>query len=164
VGMSASFSVLYVLDVLHGSALDYGLLTLAQTVTSALVYLPIALLADRAGRSSRWPYVAATYGMFAAFPAVLALVPSAAYLIPAFIVAGLRELGEPARKALIVDLAEGESRGSLIGAYFLTVGMVTFPASLVGGWLWEASPTRPFIVGAAVTTLGMLWFLWRGPR
>jgi MFS family permease len=163
-GMSTSFVVLYVVDVLHGSALDYGLLTTAQTVTSALVYLPVALLADRAGRSGRWPFVAATYVMFAAFPALLALLPSAAWLIPAFIVAGLRELGEPVRKALIVDLAEGDSRGSTIGAYFMTVGMVTFPASFLGGWLWETSPALPFVVGAGVTTLGLLWFLWRGPR
>jgi MFS family permease len=163
-GMSTSFVVLYVIDVLQGSALDYGLLTMAQTVTSAVVYLPIALLADRAGRSSRWPFVAATYGLFAAFPALLGVVPSAGYLVPVFVVAGLRELGEPARKALIVDLTEGERRGSLIGAYFMTVGMVTFPAAFIGGWLWEVAPALPFTVGAAVTALGLVWFLWRGPK
>jgi MFS family permease len=162
-GMSASFIVLYVMDVLLGTAVDFGLLTTIQVLASAVSYIPIAKLADRAGQSSRWPFVAATYVMFASFPLALALIPSARWLVPVFVVAGLRELGEPARKALIVDLADEQSRGSVIGAYYTLLGAVVFPSSLLGGLLWEWTPRAPLLIGAAITALGIAWLLWHRP-
>ena len=81
-----------------------------------------------------------------------------------FVIAGLRHTGEPARKALIVDLAEGSNRGSVIGVYYSVLGAIVFPASFLGGWFWERLPIAPFIAGASVTGLGLAWFLWRGPK
>lgn len=46
-----------------------------------------------------------TFGFFALFPLAVALSPGPGWLAGAFVIAGLRETGEPARKALIVDLA-----------------------------------------------------------
>ena len=163
-GISSAFVVLYVMNVLAGSALGFGLLTSLQGLVTVTSYIPISKLADRSGTSGRWPFVATTYGMFAAFPLLLALSPSGGWLIAAFVVAGLRELGEPARKALIIDLAKGESRGSTIGAYYTILGAVVFPSAFLGGWLWEQAPTAPFLVGAGVTALGIVWFLWQGPK
>ena len=162
-GMSSAFVVLYVMNVLEGSALGFGFLTSLQGLVTVTSYIPISKLADRGGTSGRWPFVATTYTMFAAFPLLLALSPSASWLIAAFIVAGLRELGEPARKALIIDLANGESRGSTIGAYYTILGAVVFPSAFLGGWLWEQAPTAPFLVGAGITALGIVWFLWQRP-
>ena len=162
-GMSGAFVVLYVMNVLEGSALDFGFLTSLQGLVTVTSYVPISKLADRGGTSGRWPFVATTYLMFAAFPLLLALGPNTSWLIAAFVVAGLRELGEPARKALIIDLAEGESRGSTIGAYYTILGAVVFPSAFLGGWLWEQAPTAPFLVGAGITALGLAWFLWQRP-
>jgi MFS family permease len=163
-GMGASFIVLYALNVLKGSALTYGFLQSLQTLVTASLVLPAAKIADRAGQASRWPFVAATFVFSVLLPIAVIAAPSAAWLAVAFIVFGLREVGDTVRKALIVDLAEEKRRGSVIGLYFMIIGAVAFPAPLIGGWLWERSPVAPFIAGASVTTLGLLWFLWRVPR
>ena len=69
--------------------------------------------------------------------------------------AGLRELGEPARKAMIMDLADAAQRGRMVGAYYFTRGLVIMPASLIGGLLWTLSPHTPFFVAAGVCLLGV---------
>ena len=131
---------------------------------SASLVLPAAKLSDRTGQSSRWPFVAATFLLSVLLPIAVIAAPSTIWLAVAFTVFGLREVGDMVRKALIVDLAEGRRRGSVIGLYFTIIGAVVFPAPLIGGWLWEWSPVAPFVVGASVTTLGLIWFLWRVPR
>ena len=164
-GMSAMFVVLYVVDVLGGSALDFGLLTSLQMLTFALLALPMAKLSDRGGPRTRRPVVAATYLLFAAFPLALAIIPTARWLVPVFVIGGLRHVGEPTRKALIVDLAEGPDRGRLIGMYHTLRGAVVLPAAFIGGWLWEWMPAAPFLVGSGISALGLLWFiLFKGSR
>ncbi|MFQ6098555.1 MAG: hypothetical protein ACE5O2_12585, partial [Armatimonadota bacterium] len=69
-----------------------------------------------------------------------------------------------ARKALIVDLAEGDNRGKAIGAYYSFLGAIVFPASLLGDWLWEAAPAAPFVLGGAVTGLGLVPLLLVRPK
>jgi len=169
-GMSAMFVVLYVVDVLGGSELDFGLLTSLQMLVFALLALPAAKLSDRAGPRTRRPVVALTFLLFAAFPLVLAIIPTAGWLVPVFVVGGLRHVGEPTRKALIVDLADGPDRGRLIGMYHTLRGAVVLPAAFIGGWLWEWTPAAPFLVGSGISTLGLLWFVlfsdprWRSAR
>ncbi len=163
-GMSGVFVVLYVLNVLGGTAVQFGLLTSVQILTTTLLVLPVSKLADRCGEASRRPYVAMAFFFYAAFPVTLVLIPSAAWLPLAFVVAGLHEVGEPARKALVVDLAQGDHSGSVIGAYHLIRGALIFPAAFCGGLLWERAPTAPFLVGAGITLLGLLWFLGRSPH
>ncbi len=77
--------------------------------------------------------------------------------------AGLRETGEPARKALIVDLASAGARGRAVGLYYLIRGLAVFPASLVGGWLWTINPRLPFYAAFAVGVAGFLVHARWGP-
>jgi hypothetical protein len=79
-------------------------------------------------------------------------------LVTAFIAAGLREVGEPARKALIVDLAPASARARTVGLYYLIRGLVVFPASLLGGWLWNVGKTLPFYVAFFIGVAGCLWY------
>jgi hypothetical protein len=66
----------------------------------------------------------------------------------AFVVGGLREIGEPARKALIVDLAQPHLRARSVGLYYLVRSLAIAPAAFVGGVLWKVSPGLPFYVAA----------------
>ena len=66
-------------------------------IAATLVYLPLAKMSDRMNRK---PFVLLTFAFFALFPLILARAPGAAWLAIAFVVAGLRETGEPARKAI----------------------------------------------------------------
>ena len=147
--------ILYVMNELHFSALDFGILTSIQYAVSVLVYIPIAKMSDRMNRK---PFVLLTFAFFVAFPLMLINAHSFPMLVAAFVLAGLREIGEPARKALIVDLATQSMIGRSVGMYYLTRGIGVFPAALVGGWLWTLHPAAPFYTAGAVGLLGLLLY------
>jgi MFS family permease len=149
------FVVLYALDHIHASPIRYGAWIGLQTAVSIGSYFPGAWLADRFGRK---PPVIFTFVMFALFPLLVGLADSAAALTVAFVAAGLRELGEPARKALIVDSAPEGARGATVGAYYLARSVMILPAGVVGGLLWARDPHAPFWIAAAVGLVGVVYF------
>jgi MFS family permease len=159
-GIPKVFILLFVIDVLGGTAVEFGGLTSVQMTVATLVYIPVARLSDRLNRK---PFVLLTFAFFALFPLVLATARGAAWLTAAFVVAGLRETGEPARKALIVDLAAVEARGRAVGLYYLLRGLAVFPAPLVGGWLWTIDRRLPFYAAFAVGVAGFLVHARWGP-
>ncbi|HEV2856101.1 MAG TPA: MFS transporter [Thermoanaerobaculia bacterium] len=159
-GIPKVFILLFVIDVLGGTAVEFGGLTSVQMIAATLVYLPVARLSDRMNRK---PFVLLTFAFFALFPLALALSRGTLWLTIAFIVAGLRETGEPARKALIVDLASAGARGRAVGLYYLIRGLAVFPASLVGGWLWTIDRRLPFYAAFAVGVAGFLVHALWGP-
>jgi MFS family permease len=159
-GIPKVFIVLYVMDVLGAGATRFGWLTSLQMITATLVYIPLARMSDRMDRK---PFVLLTFGFFALYPLALALTADAAWLVPAFVVGGLRETGEPARKAMILDLAPAHARGRSVGVYYLVRGLAVFPASLVGGWLWTLDRRWPLYVAFAVGVAGCVVYALRGP-
>jgi len=154
-GMVDVFLVLYALDVVGIGAPRFGLLVAAQMTTAILCYLPISHLADRRRRK---PFVIATFLAFAAFPFAVVSSHSFAGLLAAFVVGGLRELGEPARKALIVDLVRPEVRGRGIGLYYLIRSLAITPAATLGGLLWGLSPSLPFVLAGLLGLSGTAIF------
>ena len=76
----------------------------------------------------------------------------------AFVVGGLREIGEPARKALILDLVRPDVRARGVGFYYLLRSLAIAPAALIGGFLWKVSPTMPFLLAGAIGGVGLLLF------
>jgi predicted MFS family arabinose efflux permease len=102
--------------------------------------------------------VIATFVAFALFPLAVIAAHSFAWLVLAFIIGGLREVGEPARKALIVDLAEPSHRARAVGLYYLCRSLAIAPAAFVGGLLWRVGPTVPFLVAAAMGAIGVVVF------
>jgi len=159
-GLHMFFVPLYVLNVLERGYVEMGSLLSLMTATSVIMYIPAAKLADRTGQGSRRPIVGTTFLFFAAFPLALVLAPSAIWLIGVFVIAGLREFGEPARKALIMDLAGGgDGLGRRIGAYYMARGIAVFPAAFLGGLLWGWKPEAPFVIGGLVSAAGLVWFV-----
>lgn len=157
------FIPLYILNVLGRGYVEWGSLQAVVAATSIVMYIPAAKLADRRGRSSRRPFVTATFLFFSVFPLVLVLAPSATvWLVPVFIIGGLREFGEPARKALIMDLAGRPGRGRQIGAYNMVRGIAVSLSPLVGGLLYGRNPVVPFVLGGLISGLGLLWFALEG--
>jgi MFS family permease len=154
-GLADVFVVLYVTQVLSLSAAQYGVLVAIQMTTSMLVYLPAGRIADRIGRK---PFVIVTFICFALFPLSIVLASSFASLVAAFIIGGLREIGEPSRKALIVDFAEPQLRARTVGLYYLIRGLTITPAAAIGGLLWQVAPTTPFIAAGIIGMLGVIVF------
>jgi MFS family permease len=154
-GLVDVFLVLYVTNIVRVSVTAFGTLIAVEMITSILVYIPAARIADRIGRK---PFVIATFVAFSVFPVAVLLSRSFAALAVAFVVGGLREIGEPARKALIVDLATPHLRARSVGLYYLVRSLCVAPAAFVGGMLWELSPSIPFIVAGIMGTIGTLLF------
>ncbi len=154
-GIGEVFVVLYATQIVGVSATVFGLLIGLAMATSIAVYIPVARIADARGRA---PWITATYSFFAIFPLVLGLSTTPAMLTLAFICMGLREIGEPPRKALLVDLARPERKSVDVGAYYFTRGLAVFPASIVGGALWRLSPHLTFFAAAFVALIGTLIF------
>jgi MFS family permease len=150
------FVVIYATNVIGITSVQFGVLVGIQMATSIAAYLPAARLADRYGRK---PFVVATFLCFSIFPLAVVLSHSLAALVFAFVVGGLRETGEPARKAMIVDLADQTRRGRTVGLYYLTRSLSITPASVVGGLLWKINPVIPFFVAGAIGLIGTLIFV-----
>src|SRR5438477_340207 len=151
----AVFLVLYCIDVVGISAPAYGILIGVQAVTAIVSYLPVARLADRIGRK---PFVIATFVAFAAFPVAVVLAHDFMTLLVAFVVGGLREVGEPARKAMIVDLVRPSLRARSIGLYYLVRSLTVAPAAFIGGVLWKVTPDLPFWLAGAIGLIGVAVF------
>jgi MFS family permease len=154
-GMAEIFIVLYVTNITGLSLPQYGALVAVQMVTAILVYIPAAKVADRVGRK---PFVIATFICFALFPVAVVLAQSFATLVLAFIVGGLREIGEPSRKAMIVDFAEPHLRARTVGLYYLVRSLTITPAAAIGGLLWKFEPQAPFITAGLIGIIGTIVF------
>jgi MFS family permease len=152
-----AFVILWAMN--HGgvSAEQFGVLIGIEMVTAMLCYIPVAHLADKHGQR---PFVLATFVFFTLFPVTLLWADNFAWLAVAFIVRGLKEFGEPARKALIIAQAPPELRARTYGAYYLIRDCIVTTGSFLGAWLWSISPQANFIGAAICGVAGVAWY-WR---
>ncbi len=139
------------------SARQFGVLMAIEMATAMLCYIPVAHLADKYGRR---PFVLATFLFFTAFPVTLLWAGNFNWLALAFVVRGLKEFGEPSRKALIISQASPELRARTYGAYYLIRDCVVTTGSFLGAWLWRLSPHANFLGAALCGALGTVWFWW----
>ncbi len=154
-GMADIFVVLYVTNVSRVTLPEYGALIATQLTASILVYVPSGKLAERVGRK---PLVVATFLCFAFYPVAVILAHNFAGLVIAFIVGGLREIGEPSRKAMIVGFAQQQLRARTVGLYYLVRSLSITPASVIGGLLWKVRPETPFVAAGVIGLLGTVLF------
>ena len=146
--------------LLHGiTALQFGVLTAIEMTTAALIYLPVARLADRGAKK---PFVVITFLFFTAFPLVLLFSRSFPMLVVAFVLRGLKEFGEPTRKAMILDLAPADARAATFGLYYLIRDVIVALAAFGGAWLWSMAPIVNLLAATACGALGTLWFVAYG--
>jgi len=139
--------------------LQFGLLTSIEMATAMLVYVPVAYFADRTRKK---PFVLMTFIFFTAFPLVLLFSRSFAALAVAFTVRGLKEFGEPTRKALIMDLAPEDRKAATFGVYYLVRDVVVSAAAFGGALLWMLGPEVNLLTAFAFGAAGTVWFAWRG--
>ncbi len=97
-----AFVILWAMNHAGVNAQQFGVLVACEMVTAMICYIPVAHLADKHGRR---PFVLVTFLFFTLFPVTLLWANSFGWLALAFVVRGLKEFGEPARKALIIGEA-----------------------------------------------------------
>jgi MFS family permease len=154
-----AFVVIWAMKNIGISAIQFGLLTTVEMVTAMLIYIPIAYYADKHVKK---PFVVITFGFFTAFPLMLLFSHSLGWLIIAFIVRGLKEFGEPTRKALIMDLAPEGKKASMFGLYYLLRDVIVSIAAFSGALLWNVSPTTNFLTASAFGIIGTIFFGIKG--
>ena len=138
---------------------QFGLLTATEMATAVLVYIPVAWLADRGNKK---PFVAVTFVFFTMFPLALLYSQSFWPLFGAFVLRGLKEFGEPTRKALIMDLAPEGRKAAMFGLYYLMRDTIVSVAAFGGAGLWLISPSVNFLTAFGFGVAGTAWFVWRG--
>ncbi len=140
------------------SAFQFGVLTGVEMLTALLVYIPVAYFADK---SAKKPFVVATFVFFTFFPLALLFCHSFLLLVFAFILRGLKEFGEPTRKALIMDLAPEGRKAAMFGLYYLMRDVVVSLPAFGGAFLWQLGPAVNFLTAFAFGVLGAAFFaIW----
>lgn len=155
-------------------AQNIGVVLLAIPLVYALfnfVYasasVPLGALSDRIGREKvimlGWIAYALAYFGFAFANATYQV-----WLLFAFY--GLYyATTEGVAKAFVADMVSPEHRGRAYGIYNTAIGLVTLPASLIAGLLWDRiSPAAPFYFGAILSLCACvalaLFLIFNKPR
>ncbi len=141
-------------------------LLLGFNVVYAVVSTPAGSLADR---MSRKKLVAAGWGMYALVYLGFAVADTSMHVTVLYLMYGVYHgLVAGVAKALVADLVPGERRATAYGGYAAVTGLVSLPASLIAGLLWEGvfswkgfGPAAPFFFGAGTAALAaVLLLLW----
>ena len=163
------FAVLYVVGVLARTNQEAGFLLALTSFTALLTYIPVGKMVDRA--PSPKPFIGLTFFLFALFPLNLVILPRVlpalgvsmmAALSLVFILNGLREIGEPARKSLIAGGFPPELRARAVGLYWGLRSFAFCPAPLISYFLWSyLGPENTFLIGGILGMTGTVWFWFR---
>lgn len=137
----------------HISGFEFGILTAIEMTVALLIYIPVALLADK---GSKKPYVLITFGFFTAFPIFMLISKSFGMLVIAFIVRGLKEFGEPTRKTMIMELAPEGYKAATFGVYYFVRDVIVSISAVLGAYLWQIKPEINLITATAFGLIGML--------
>jgi MFS family permease len=175
-----SFSALYVYSLLTTelgwaaprAAAMVGVLIVVTNLTALATYIPVAKWVDSA--PSPKPFIGLTFLLFAIFPICLVLLPRAALwagapvmvgLFAAYAIYGLREIGEPARKALISGGFAPGVRARGVGLYWGLRSFAFCPAPLAAAYLWNSiGPEPTFLIGGGIGLIGTVWYALAGRR
>lgn len=152
-----AFVVIWCIKRVGATPVQFGWLTALEMCSAILIYIPVAWLVEK--NKTKKPYIAITFAFFSAFPLVLMFSDSLSMLVFAFIIRGLKEFGEPARKALILDLAPEANKALTYGAYYFARDTVVAAGAFAGGLLWLVSPRLNFICAFVFGLAGTAYFL-----
>lgn len=150
-----AFMVIWAVKINGLTPFQFSILTVVEMVTAILVYIPVAYMADKYGKK---PFVLITFGFFTFFPLILYYSRSFWMFVLAFIIRGLKEFGEPTRKALIMDLAPEDAKARTFGIYYFIRDVIVSLAALSSAFLWNVSPRTNFMTAFAFGVIGMIVF------
>jgi MFS family permease len=142
---------------------------LAFNAVYALTAVPAGAVADRIPRKrvlvAGWTAYALVYVGFA-------LAQSAAHVVALFVMYGAYHgLAAGSAKALVTDLVDASLRGTAFGTYHAVIGLMSLPASVLAGVLWEGwgswpglGPSAPFALGAGLAGVAVILLLATVPE
>jgi MFS family permease len=129
-------------------------------VVFVLTAIPAGNLSDRLGRR---PVIMASFTVFILACAIMALAGHLAILAVGFALFGLyKGTSEGVFKAYVTDVVPPDLKGTALGAFHTSVGLVLLPGGMVAGLLWDSvGHWSTFVYGMAMSlvALAMLFFL-----
>jgi MFS family permease len=156
--MSFSFLSVYMQDIARLSIGQIGLMNSIFGVAMMAVMIPAGWLADKAGErvniAISFLFLSASIGMIAIFPPGS---PAWMYGV-GWTIAGIGVgLATPAYQSLISKAVPKRLRGVAFGLFSTSLGLVSLPAPMIGGYLWENfSPQFPFILTAVASLFSII--------
>lgn len=153
------FVVIWCINIVNVSPVQFGYLTAIEMLTAAVIYIPVASFSDRFERK---PFVILTFIFFTIFPFFLYYSRSYLLLIFAFIIRGLKEFGEPTRKAMIMDFSGKGIEARSVGLYYFTRDFIVSFAAFAGGFLWKINPSVNFFTASIFGLAGTVYFILFG--
>jgi MFS family permease len=152
----AAWIIIYAMDTGGVTGTQAGILIAVEMITAIICTIPASHYADRYGRE---PFVIATFILFTTFPLALLPAQSFGWLVVAFAIRGLKEFGEPARKALIIGHCPDALRGRMVGAYYLIRDLIVTPGAFLGAALWNFGPAVNFWTAFALGAAGTVFYV-----
>ncbi len=171
--VASPFWVVYVVEEVGLSSLDWGLIIMFGTILKTLLTFPAGLLVDRYGRTKN--LLASLLVFLLSMPLIIFAEGFYQVLLIRLAVAVAGALFTPASTALMADYVPSEMRGRvmaalgrgsmLVGAagggtggpgmgYLFTVPVMA--ASIIGGLLYAVNPTYPWYCILATTVIQVL--------
>jgi MFS family permease len=148
--------VIFAMDYIGVSAERIGILTAVEMLVAMLCIIPGSHFADRHRRE---PFVIATFIFFTLFPITLLVSRSFSVLVIAFVIRGLKEFGDPSRKALLIGYCEPQRCGQMIGAYYLVRDLIVSVGAILGAYLWKLGPGLNFLAAAGFGIAGTVYYV-----
>lgn len=124
----------------------------------SLSSIPAGMAADRFGRKR---VILSGFLLFAFLYYGFAVAGSAMTIWVLFGSYGLfMGLTEGIQKAFLATIIPADFKATAFGIYNMVIGLAMFPASLIGGWLWDhVSPAATFYFGAFTAGLASVLFV-----
>lgn len=174
VGVLSSFSMrlvtdlvnLYALEVVKVTNTQLGLISTTVGVIMTFMAFPSGLLSDRFGRKAN---IMATRisNPITQWLVSITTTYEPYYLIRCFngfaqaLGGGGQGVGGPSWNALIADIVPPIQRATVIGTQGTFTAIFSFPAGVIGGWLWQnINPSAPFQLSGLIGIISATIFFF----
>lgn len=140
------------------SAVMIPVVYLLFNLVYSLSSIPAGMAADRFGRKR---VILLGFVLFALLYYGFAIASDTKAIWILFGLYGLfMGLTEGIQKAFLATIIPADFKATAFGVYNTAVGLAMFPASLIGGWLWDhVSPSATFYFGAITASVSAVLFV-----
>jgi len=127
-------------------------------VVHVFAAMPAGSLSDRIGRK---PVLVASYLAFGLVSLGLVFTGDIYSLLPLFALYGVSfAMFDSVQRAYVVDFAPEHLRGTALGTFHASVGLVALPGGYLAGMLWDrVGPEATFVYGLALAVVSALLLL-----
>jgi MFS family permease len=141
----------------YSKTVSTTMLYILYNVVFVLVAIPAGDLSDKVGRK---PVIAFSFSLFAITSALMASANTLLLLGLGFVMFGVyKGTSEGVFKAYVTDIVPSNLRGTALGAFHTSVGLVMLPGGIVAGLLWDSVGHWATFAYGLVTSLVALLLL-----